>query len=963
MAPEAPYFAGNGARATRDVGRILSWCAVWIGAAVCITIVAGWPLGLWAATLASLGWYPVSLWTAALGGLLLVAAVGSLTFRPRLTRLSAGLALLGSVTFTVMYLWRLGHPPGAPAGADSGNPWLNNPIVDVIAGLVALAALVAVGRRRVRTYTALVSASLIASLSLLPATFSGQSNALTPVPGTSVNPVAPLLMLCAGVALAAAYPDLPPITWVLRRNSGLLVGLVVANLLAIPFVLRIVDRLAPHSTRNSAVVYTVVALCVLVEAFLVAQLLADRDRWSRISELATDGVLVTDEQERILEANDSMATLLQVTPEDLVGTTFALWLPLSDRATHAAEALRWRENPEVGGQPLGDLTMVRRDGSLVPVEAVKRPVWHRGRLYAVLSIRDATAAAQLRSENEEIRALLADATDTSPLGQMLVGREGQILRATASMCELLGFPGSADLIGRRVVDFVAPPYRDSAGEAFAQVADGVLTAAESDVALVRADGTRVWGHVIAKQLHTRSGQTVTSLQVADITGRVRAEQRAESAIADLEYRSSHDPLTGLPNRSQLVGLLNSALAGGAHCAVLYCDLDNFKLINDEFSHQIGDDVLLQLSRRMSSSVGSSGTVARISGDEFAVLLLPSDGQDIPTAAIAVAEALQLAVARQPFDAGIATVYASLSIGLAVSNPGRATRPQPAPTAESLLRDADVALHVAKREGRGGYRVFDEGIRNDAERRRRMARDLAQALHDGRIAAWAQPVVRMSDRQVIGYEALARWQVDAHDPWTAGKWIGIADEAGLLAPVSDVVLAQTISAMRRFPDDVWLAVNVAGSQLTPAAAEQWLELLRGAGADPARLVLEVLEQSLTHAPTSARAAIDMLVSAGARIFYDDFGSGHTSVASLSTLPISGIKLDRHFTARIGTSVAADRVARALAGLAYDLQLTTIAEGVESPEQARLLTAAGWDLGQGELFGLPRDLDTLGNRIST
>jgi diguanylate cyclase (GGDEF)-like protein/PAS domain S-box-containing protein len=588
------------------------------------------------------------------------------------------------------------------------------------------------------------------------------------------------------------------------------------------------------------------------------------------------------------------------------------------------------------------LSARRGDGAEVPVDVSVRPVRSGEELYFVVSVRDAILADRLQTENAETRALLAEATEESVIGQVLVDAEGLVIQATPALATMLRVSTPEELVGRRGASLISAADLPAAAEALLPIMAGTTDTGECEVRLLTADGAVVWGHIVARSLHESTQRRVISAQVIDITARRQAEERAAAALADLEFRTTHDMLTGLPNRGALTSHLDQLSAHRNHAAapfaVLYCDIDNFKFVNDEFSHAAGDDLLVAIAERLTARLDDGDLLARVSGDEFVLVLAEVSSAQ---AAAAAGQGLLDAIREYPFNVGLGNVHSSLSIGISVSRPDA--------DIDTLLREADLALFAAKSQGRARVRIFDSAMRERADLRRRVSESLSEALEQDKIHAWLQPIVRMTDRTVVGFEALARWDSE-DDAIPTQDWIDLADEVGLLAPVGERLLAEVIEALARMDPRLWVAVNMAGSQLTPAVVAALLRRLDDAGVDPTRLVVEVMERSLVRSPDSAVVGLQDLADAGVRVFFDDFGTGQSSMTRLGELPIAGLKLHRSFTeALTEQSSAGWRLARALADMADSLGLETIAGGVESELQEHRLIAAGWRFGQGWLFG--------------
>ncbi len=937
--PDAPQPHARDDRETLLVIRKAGFTAFGLGLGLMVLLSFGRFTGAWAWVYENWRWYPTSGWGSIPWVLVAIGVLLKVGGRKRAAVGSYGLALLLGVGGTAA-IWLLS--PGTEINAAGFLPDRPNPINVALGAALAVAGMLAALDWGERIYTALVSTTMIAATTLALAFAFSVGYPLTPEADTIVNPLPPLVCLTLALGLCAASPTWPPITWLLSRTSATVLVVTVANIIALPVVIdqagHWLDRWG-FATASHLVSLTIIFF-VLVEVFVAAQLLSDRDRWNEITELAAEAVMVTDENGQIVEVNETLATMVKAKASVLVGTNVNRWIAPRDRPDALRRREAWRLDPKVEVYPAGEVSLLDTVGNELPVELIVRPIYNRGQLFAVTAIRDASAITVLQGEKEAALNLLVDATDKSPVGQMLVGADGRIGTATRSLAVMLGLAGPTELLGVPATELFDP---ESRAEVEAMLAS--RTAQERDLSLPRRGGPRMWARALSRPTEAANGTRHTAIQLLDITDRVLAEQRAEGALADLEYRSTHDSLTGLPVRAVIITTIEKELArrgdADAPMALLYCDLDNFKFINDEYSHDAGDELLQQLAGRLLASAGDSATVGRMSGDEFVVVApeAHSAGE-----AEQLAEDLIRGIAEEPFTLGLGMVFTSLSVGIALSDGAH--------DAEALLADADLALHAAKDSGKGTSRIMDDSLRKSSLTRARVARDLSDALIHGRITAWFQPIVRMRDRRVVGYEALARWRGHETGDWDTREWISVADEAGLLAPVGERIFAAVQDALPDLPEDIWVAVNMAGSQLTPPAVAAWLTQMRDSSVDPRRLVIEVTEASLTRAPTRTVRALEDLHDAGVRVVFDDFGRGHTSLTAMSALPISGIKLDQSFTRRVAAGDDEGlRLAQAIAGLAMSLGLETIAGAVETRAEEELLLEAGWDYGQGWLYGFP------------
>jgi diguanylate cyclase (GGDEF)-like protein len=416
---------------------------------------------------------------------------------------------------------------------------------------------------------------------------------------------------------------------------------------------------------------------------------------------------------------------------------------------------------------------------------------------------------------------------------------------------------------------------------------------------------------------------------------------------DLQFQARHDSLTGLPNRSlyeeRLSRALREALDLKQRLAVLYVDLDKFKLINDSTSHRIGDLFLCEIAARMRSVVRSGDTVARIGGDEFNILLhnISNEGE-----AETIAERIRNAV-RQAVVIEGRTLAVSASVGIAFF-------PDDGTNAEDLQRDADAAMYCAKGMGRDRVQVF--GARNESLDRVRMEHDLRAALRDRLFAVHYQPKVSAGGL-FGGLEALLRLEHPVHGQIPPARFIPMAEETGLIVPLGAWVLDEVCRQIAEWRASglgtIPVAVNVSPVQISrPEFAQQVEEALARHSVSPFSLDLELTESQLIGSGEESQQQMRRLRAIGVTFSLDDFGTGYSSLSYLHRLKVDAIKLDRSFVQSIDTDEAARRLVQAMIGVAQGLGLNVIAEGVETEAQRAVLIAAGCPMMQGYLFSRPR-----------
>lgn len=423
-----------------------------------------------------------------------------------------------------------------------------------------------------------------------------------------------------------------------------------------------------------------------------------------------------------------------------------------------------------------------------------------------------------------------------------------------------------------------------------------------------------------------------------------------SAFEDrLRHQALHDALTSLPNRTMLLERITELLEGSGRlrldAAALFVDLDMFKVINDSLGHAAGDEVLEQAAYRFRAAVRPSDFVARFGGDEFVVLSEQVGGVD---GAIRIAERLA-ATLEKPFSAAGASVVVTASIGIA-----RAVDAQM--DAETLIRNADVAMYRAKELGRDGFVLFEESLYRRVAHRLALEQELRQALTDDLIEVWFQPQVRLTDGVIVGVEALARWPRTSEESISPGRFIPVAEETGLIVTLGRDVLARACrqaSRWRRIPalKTLGVTVNVSARQLTDAGlCDMVIDLLAEHGLDPSALCLEVTESALVRDLDRAVLALDKLHGIGVRLAIDDFGTGYATLEHVRSFSMADeLKIDQSFVADLERDLPQDRaIVSASVVLAHALGMSTVAEGVETPRQLAVLTELGCDLAQGFLF---------------
>lgn len=419
----------------------------------------------------------------------------------------------------------------------------------------------------------------------------------------------------------------------------------------------------------------------------------------------------------------------------------------------------------------------------------------------------------------------------------------------------------------------------------------------------------------------------------------------------LDHERHHDQLTGLPNRRVLAERIDEALArraAGSQVAVLFFDLDRFRLVNEGLGHEWGDTLLAMSARRVEASLRAGDMLARFGGDQFAIVCRDVSGLDH---ALTIATRV-LAAVRDPFTLPQGDVFLTASVGLVVTE-GTDARP------EQLLRDANVAMSHAKKLGRDRVAVFDAEMRARAAERLDIEKQLRGALAREEFRVFYQPFVQFSGSEVIGFEALLRWQHPQHGLLGPNEFIPIAEETGLIVDIGAWVLHEVCHQAAVWAADtsdappLHFSVNLSARQLAhPDLVTTVAEAIAVSGIDPSTLSLEITESVLMDDPELAVAILHALRALGVRLSIDDFGKGHSSLGYLKSLPVDCVKIDRTFIGGLDCDPDDSAIVSAVVGLGHALGLTVTAEGVETPEQLDRLRSLGCDIGQGFYFARPQ-----------
>jgi diguanylate cyclase (GGDEF)-like protein/PAS domain S-box-containing protein len=684
------------------------------------------------------------------------------------------------------------------------------------------------------------------------------------------------------------------------------------------------NKLAPVPNEHGSVRH-VVSLQRDVTARKEAEraLRLSEERFRSLAEHASDVITVVDASGRFLYTSPSVTRVLGYGygPEDGEDLAWDIVHPDDRESVMAAFADRL-DKP--GMTAPVTFRAMRADGSWIWAEAIANNLLEDPEVKGIV--------VTIRDINDRVLAESFDRDQSEILGMVVRGVDLEETLATLARRLEVHFPGArCDVhLGERRHRIVrettwSVPVRDGDGQTLAVVA---------------LHSGKPW---FPSERDERLVQRFVQLAAVAIEhGR---------SVDELSHRATHDTLTDLPNRTYLMDRLTAITERSARThdlfAVLLLDFDRFKRVNDSAGHNFGDSALIELADRLSAALRGNDMVARFGDDEFVVLLEGVDSEQ----AMVIAKRLGELVAA-PIDLGAGQVSITASIGVAIGMPGV--------TADELLQNADAAMYRAKERGRGRVELFEEALRVVAQSRLSIEQDLLVALERGEFAVHYQPIVRVSDRTVVGVEALLRWQHPSRGMVAPGAFISVAEETGQIIPIGRWVLEKACAdtaELRASGRDLYVTVNASMRQIhDPGFVDEVTAALTATGLDAAALVIEVTESMAMADPETAIAVLEELQALGLRVAVDDFGTGHSSLEYLRRLPVDVLKIDRSFIAELDRDDDSG-IHGAVVSLARSLGLKTVAEGVEHDDQHERLVGLDCDLAQGFLYARPVPLEEL------
>ena len=563
-----------------------------------------------------------------------------------------------------------------------------------------------------------------------------------------------------------------------------------------------------------------------------------------------------------------------------------------------------------------------------------------------------TQSVALAESEERFRS----AFDYAPIGIALVSTSGSWLKVNHALSQILGYSENEFL----VTDYQAMLHPDDLGNTMIKIHElvtGKIPSGQMEHRYIHKSGETVWASwSVSRASDTNASQPNLIFQIQDITDKKLAEEK-------LQYDARHDGLTGLPNRKFFMTQLESALKKSAQnplhkVSVLFIDLDRFKYVNDSLGHQIGDELLVGIAERLRDCVRPTDTVARLGGDEFTILVEGTyENQEV----VRIAERIKQKFA-QPFDLSGHEVYSSASIGILHCSDKHNTP-------EDLMRDADTAMYQAKRGGKARHEIFDENMHAAMKETLQLETDLRRAIENREFEVHYQPIYSLRLNRIEGFEALARWNHKTLGTISPEKFIGLAEEIGVIDALGEQILekacSQMISLKNKFSGDFFpiLSVNLSCKQFAQSNLSKKIEKIIDQTGFPANcLKLEITETVFIEHRDQAIETLNKIRDLGVEINIDDFGTGYSNLSYLLQLPISSLKIDRSFIAPLEHNEHNLQIVQTIVMMARGLGLKVVAEGVETEVQLEQLKKLNCEGAQGYYFSEPMRFEEVENFLS-
>ncbi len=681
------------------------------------------------------------------------------------------------------------------------------------------------------------------------------------------------------------------------------------------------------------------------------QLAQMEGRYRGLLEAAPDAMVVVNEEGEIVLLNLQAEKQFGYSRDELLGQKVTNIIPqgfaerlIADSTRTAAEALAQQIGTGI------ELTARCKNGHAFPVEIMLSPLENDEGILVTAAIRDISVRKAAEEHLAQMEGRYRGLLEAAPDAMVVVNEEGEIVLLNLQAEKQFGYPRD-ELLGQRVTNIIPQGFAERL------IADSTRTAAEAlaqqigtgiELTARRKDGSAFPVEIMLSPLENDEGILVTAA-IRDISVRKAAEAEALAMTLKMAHAAEHDTLTGLPNRMLLKDRIGQAIVrADRHAnkvAVLFLDVDGFKHINDSLGHPTGDELLKSIAQRLLGCVRASDTVSRQGGDEFVVLLSEIE-QEEDTAILARRMLKQV---MRTHTINERDLHITASIGVSVY-------PDDGGNAETLIKNADMAMYQAKEKGRQGYQFFMPAMNVRAVERQSIEEGLRRALERRELAVHYQPKIDLSSRRITGAEALIRWNHPTRGLVPPGQFISVAEECGLIRPIGAWVLREACKQTRTWADAglpaLTMAVNVSAMEFREDTfLEGVFATLSETGIDAHQLELELTESVLVKQAESAASILQALREKGVQVAIDDFGTGYSSLSYLRKFPVDALKIDQSFVRQISNGGDDTIIVTAIIALARSLKLRVVAEGVETAEELAFLLAQQCDEVQGYYFSRP------------
>ena len=675
-------------------------------------------------------------------------------------------------------------------------------------------------------------------------------------------------------------------------------------------------------------------------------------------ELSPDAIILMDPHDPdmlwpIIDCNEAACLMNGYSRDELIGNSIDI---LNENIETRAGRIDFFKRLRETGDLKYEINHRHKNGDLFPIETSTALMIIGGRELVLGIDRDITDRKKAQAELEQSLSTLSATLEATADGILVVDKQGKIVNFNRRFTEIWNIPDAvmASREDDRALAFVIDQLSDP--KAFITKVHELYAHEEEesfDILLLK-DGRIFERYSRPQQIGDKSVGRVWSFR--DVTERKQAEEK-------LAYTALHDPLTNLPNRVLFMDRLSHAMERAKRrknhkFAILFLDLDRFKVVNDSLGHKIGDLLLIESANRMVNCLRGEDTVARLGGDEFVILL--EDVQD-PIDVTRVADRIQHDLAL-PFTLENHKVFISVSIGI-VLNVSQYEK------TDDILRDADIAMYRAKGQGRGRYELFDATMLAHVVTHLELESDMRKALEQNEFTVHYQPIIKLETGRIVGFEALVRWQHPTRGLIPPAEFIPMAEETGLIVPLGHWVLTEACRQIgewqAEFPADppLTISVNLSVRQCAQTDFVQKVaDILQKTGVDACHLKLELTESMIVEDSQSTSIMLSDLRALGVQVQIDDFGTGYSSLGYLQRLPIDTLKIDRTFINQMGKDGSGSEIVRTILALAQDLGMKVVAEGIETNEQLEKLIKMDCEYGQGYLFNKPVDSQTAGTLLA-